>query len=178
MHPYPELYALAQQRYACRSYSPAPVADDTLMAVLDVARLAPSACNRQPWLFVIADSRDEREAVARSYSRDWIKTAPVYIIACGRHDKAWHRQSDGKDHTDIDIAIAVEHLCMAATALHLATCWVCSFDTEIIRSAFRLPDGIEPIAIIPLGYPAEGSVTPAKDRLPLTDIVHRGKFSE
>ena len=178
MHSYPELYALAQQRYSCRSYAPVAVADDKLMAVLDVARLAPSACNRQPWLFVIAESDDEREAVVRSYPREWIKTAPVYIIACGVHDKAWHRPADGKDHTDVDVSIAVEHLCLAATAMHLATCWVCNFDTDIIRKAFRLPDKVEPIAIIPMGYPAEGSEIPVKNRLHLSDIVKRGKFSE
>ncbi|MDE5668654.1 MAG: nitroreductase family protein [Duncaniella sp.] len=178
MHSYPELYALAQQRYSCRSYAATPVPEDVLMAILDVTRLAPSACNRQPWLFIIADSDDEREAVARSYQRDWIKSAPVYIIACGLHDKAWHRPADGKDHTDVDVSIAVEHLCLAATSMHLATCWVCNFDQQIIREAFRLPDNMEPIAIIPLGYPAEGSQIPDKNRLHLADIVRRGKFSE
>ena len=133
------------------------------MAVLDVARLAPSACNRQPWMFLIADSDDEREAVVRSYPREWIKSAPVYIIACALHDRSWHRPSDGKDHAD---------------SMHLATCWVCNFDPEIIREAFRLPGHMEPIAIIPLGYPAEGSEIPAKNRLHLADIVRRGKFSE
>lgn len=178
MNSYPELYALAQQRYSCRSYAATPVPEDVLMAILDVTRLAPSACNRQPWLFVIADSDDEREAVVRSYQRDWIKSAPVYIIACGLHDKAWHRPSDGKDHTDVDVSIAVEHLCLAATSMHLATCWVCNFDQQIIREAFRLPDNMEPIAIIPLGYPAEGSQIPDKNRLHLADIVRHGKFSE
>lgn len=178
MNSYPELYALAQQRFSCRSYAPAGVPDDLLMAVLDVARLAPSACNRQPWMFVIADSDDEREAVVRSYPREWIKTAPVYIIACGMHDKAWHRPSDGKDHTDVDVSIAVEHLCMAATSMDLATCWVCNFDAGIIREAFRLPADMEPVAIIPLGYPAEGTEIPVKTRRHLADIVRRGKFSE
>ena len=148
------------------------------MAVLDVARLAPSACNRQPWMFLIADSDDERESVVRSYPREWIKSAPVYIIACALHDRSWHRPSDGKDHADVDVSIAVEHLCLAATSMHLATCWVCNFDPEIIREAFRLPGHMEPIAIIPLGYPAEGSEIPAKNRLHLADIVRRGKFSE
>ncbi len=150
--------------------------DDDLMAVLDVVRLAPSACNRQPWLFIIAQGDDEREAVIKSYPREWIKTAPVYIIACGIHDQAWHRPADGKDHTDVDVSIAVEHLCLAATSMHLATCWVCNFEPEIIRQAFRLPEGVEPIAIIPLGYPAEGTEAPAKTRKALSDIIRHGKF--
>lgn len=176
MHSYPELYALAANRFSCRSYSPAPVPDDDLMAVLEVVRLAPSACNRQPWLFIIANGDDEREAVSRSYPREWIKTAPVYIIACGLHDQAWHRPADGKDHTDVDVSIAVEHLCLAATSLHLATCWVCNFDPDVIRHAFRLPHGVEPIAIIPLGYPAESTEAPTKNRKALTEIIRHGKF--
>ena len=76
MDSYPELYNLAVNRYSCRSYSSAPVPADTLTAVLDVVRLAPSACNRQPWLFIIADGDDERRAVIDSYPREWIKTAP------------------------------------------------------------------------------------------------------
>ena len=178
MHSYPELYSIAARRYSCRAYAPTPVPDDVLLAILDTARLAPSACNRQPWMFVIADSADEREAVIKSYPRPWISSAPTFIIACGLHDKAWHRPSDGKDHTDVDVSIAVEHLCLAATSLHLATCWVCNFDTEIIRSVFRLPEGMEPIAIIPVGYPADPSEIPAKNRRPLSDIVQRGKFTE
>ncbi|MDE6393734.1 MAG: nitroreductase family protein, partial [Duncaniella sp.] len=110
------------------------------------------------------------------YTRDWIKTAPEFIIACGVHDEAWHRQMDGKDHTDVDVSIAVEHLCLAATSLGLATCWVCNFDPEIIRRAFRLPEGMEPVAIIPIGFPAEPDVIPAKKRKAMDEIVRRGKF--
>ncbi len=176
MNTYPELYSLSLNRFSCRSYSSQPVPEDAMMAVLDVARLAPSACNRQPWIFVIADTPDEREAVAQSYARDWIRTAPECIIACGVHDQAWHRPHDGKDHTDVDLSIAIEHLCLAAASLHLGTCWVCNFDPEIIRSAFRLPEGVEPVAIIPIGFPAEGVSAPDKTRKELSEIVRRGKF--
>ena len=176
MDSYPVLYSLAARRYSCRSYAPVPVPADAMTAVLDVVRLAPSACNRQPWMFVLADGEDERQAIIDSYTRDWIKTAPEFIIACGVHDEAWHRQIDGKDHTDVDVSIAVEHLCLAATSLGLATCWVCNFDPEIIRRVFRLPEGMEPVAIIPIGFPAEQDVIPAKKRKAMDEIVRRGKF--
>lgn len=176
MHSYPELYMLAVSRYSCRAYDPAPVPDDTLTAVMDVVRLAPSACNRQPWLFILADSADERQAILDAYPREWAATAPHFIVACGPHDRAWHRGADGKDHTDIDVAIAVEHLCLAAASLGLGTCWVCNFDTGIIREAFALPDGMEPVAIIPIGHPAEGTTAPAKSRKPLEEIFRKGKF--
>ena len=76
----------------------------------------------------------------------------------------------------MDVSIAVEHLCLAATSLGLGTCWVCNFDTDIIRKAFRLPEGMEPVAIIPIGYPAEPDDIPAKKRKEMTEIVRRGKF--
>lgn len=173
---YPQLYELARDRFSCRAYSDRPVERDTLLAILDVARLAPSACNRQPWLFLVADTDELRNAVISSYTRDWIKTAPEFIIACGIHSEAWHRGCDGKDHTDVDLSIAIEHICLAATSMELATCWVCNFDPAVITEAFNLPEGVEPIAIIPIGYPAEGTEIPAKKRKPLAEIVKWGKF--
>lgn len=173
---YPQLYHISEGRFSCRDFSTEPVDPDTLTAVMDIVRLAPSACNRQPWMFVIADTPDERAAVIESYPREWIKTAPEFIIACGNHEEAWHRPHDGKAHTDIDVAIAVEHMCLAAATLDLATCWVCHFDPAIIRKAFNLPAHIEPIAIIPIGHPAEGIKVPVKNRKSLADIMRRGKF--
>ncbi|MCM1137677.1 MAG: nitroreductase family protein [Duncaniella sp.] len=173
---YPQLYELARDRFSCRSYSDQTVERDSLLAVMDVVRLAPSACNRQPWMFLIADSDELRNAIFESYDREWIRTAPEFIVACGVHSEAWHRQHDGKDHTDVDVSIAVEHLCLAATAMELATCWVCNFDAEIISKAFNLPDDIEPIAIIPIGYPAEGLEIPEKKRKSFNEIIKWGKF--
>lgn len=170
MNTYPELYSLVQRRFSCRNYSSQPVNPDDLTAVLDIVRLAPSACNRQPWLFMEARTPGQREAVSKAYPREWIASAPVCLIALGLHDAAWHRPADGKDHTDVDVAIAVEHLCLAATSLGLATCWVCNFDPAVLREAFTFPEGAEPIAIIPLGYPAEGVSAPDKVRKPIDEI--------
>ena len=177
MNAYPQLYKITADRYSCRGYDTTrPMSEEMLMAALDLARLAPSAVNRQPWMFVIAETEAEREAVCKAYPREWIKTAPVYIVACGDHSQAWHRGADGKDHTDIDVAIAVSHLCLGATSLGLATCWVCNFDTGIIREAFRLPDSLEPIAILPLGYPIEAPSERHPLRKSLDEIVHKGAY--
>ncbi len=173
---YPRFYALSEDRFSCRSYRSDAVEESLVLSVIDAARLAPSACNRQPWLFVIADTDELRSAVAASYDRDWFAAAPVYIVACGLHSDAWHRPHDGKDHTDVDVAIVVEHLCLAASSLGLGTCWVCNFDAKAVAEAFNMPADVEPVALIPLGYPAEGTVAPAKKRKPLTEIVKWGKF--
>ncbi|WP_289287886.1 nitroreductase family protein [Paramuribaculum intestinale] len=173
---YPQLYRLCEQRYSCRAYSDRKVERDTVLTILDIVRLAPSACNRQPWKFLVADSDEQRAAILSSYDREWIRTASEFIVACGIHDEAWHRGCDGKDHTDVDVSIAVEHLCLAATSLGLGTCWVCNFDPKAIAEAFGLPEGVEPVAIIPLGYPAEGVEVPAKKRKELDEIVKWGRF--
>lgn len=165
------------ERYSCRAYDNGrPVEREKLMRVLEAARLAPSACNRQPWSFVVVDSSDGRKAVEEAYDREWIRTAPLFIIAFGHHGPAWHRPCDGKDHTDIDLAIAVEHICLAATAEGLCTCWVCNFDPEAIRRHFNPAPDVEPVAIIPIGYPVEGAKAPAKVRKPFEDIVKWNKL--
>ncbi|MDE6300369.1 MAG: nitroreductase family protein [Muribaculaceae bacterium] len=167
---YPQLMQLLRERYSCRAYKSEPVDRDTLTAVLDAARLAPSATNRQPWVFLAVDSPEGLEAIRKSYPREWIKTAPVCVIAFGDHKAAWHRPSDGKDHTDVDLSIAVEHICLAATSLGLGSCWVCNFDPSVLRDAFEVPSSLEPIAIIPLGHPAADSV-PEKSRKKAEDII-------
>lgn len=173
---YPSLMTLMQSRFSCRSYDLGRSLDrDLIVAVLDAAHIAPSACNRQPWMFMVVDSQAARDVIAMSYQRDWIKSAPAYIIALGDHDAAWHR-GDGKDHTDVDLAIAIEHICLAATALGLATCWVCNFDPHIIKDAFNIPDNLEPIAIIPIGYPSPDCPVPVKTRKAADQIIQWGPF--
>lgn len=167
---------LVQSRYSCRAYAPTPVDRGVICSVLETARLAPSACNRQPWKFIVVDDEESRRIIASAYSREWIVEAPAYIIACGDHNEAWHRGTDDKDHTDVDVAIAVEHICLAATSLELGTCWVCNFDADIIRKKFDIPEGIEPIAIIPIGYPVEDAIVPKKNRKALDEIAKWGKM--
>lgn len=169
---YEKFMKLAESRYSCRNYSSRTVDKSVLELVLNGARIAPSACNRQPWKFMVVTDEDLKVAVQRSYDRDWLKTAPAYIVAVGNHDESWHRSNaDNKDHMDIDLAIASEHICLAAAALDLGTCWVCNFDPETLRTGLNIPENLEPVVIIPIGYPAEGTVAPKKTRKELGDIV-------
>ncbi len=171
------LNKIISERFSCRSYDTERIPErELLLAVIESARLAPSACNRQPWKFMILTAEGDREKVVAAYDRGWIKSAPAYIVALGNHDEAWHRASDGKDHTDVDIAIAVEHICLSATALGLGTCWVCNFDAEALRKACNIPAEFEPIAIIPIGYPAADCKHPEKVRKSLEEIIQWGSF--
>lgn len=173
---FPEAYKrfldLVASRYSCRDYAPEPVDSSLIEAVVEAARLAPSAVNRQPWTFVaVTEDGDLRDAVLSAYNRNWIASAPAFIIAIGNHTEAWHRPSDGKDHTDVDLSIAIQHICLAAASLGMQTCWVCNFDAPLIASALSLPSGMEPIALIPIGFPATESPVPDKKRKSLNDIL-------
>ncbi len=159
---------LVRERYSCRRYQPARVEQEKLDYVMECVRLAPSAVNRQPWKFRIVSGEADREALNQCYAHRWFATAPVVIVASVLHDEEWVR-ADGKRHGDIDLAIAVEHLCLAATEQGLATCWVCNFDAEHCRQLLSLPDNEEAAVLIPLGYAADEAKE--KKRKPMEEIV-------
>ena len=166
---------LAQKRYSVRSYKDQPVEQDKILQVLEAARTAPSAVNYQPWHFIVAVEEEVKDKISEAYPRDWFRQAPVIIVACGDHDQSWKR-NDGKDHCDVDVAIAVDHLTLAAADLGLGTCWVCAFDAEKVHSALELPDNLEVIALIPLGYPNEDR-TREKKRKSLDELVSWNKYN-
>ena len=159
---------LVRNRYSCRNYQAKEVEKAKLDYVMECVRLAPSAVNRQPWRFRIVDDEAGKAKLCQCYGREWFATAPMYVIASVLHDEQWVR-ADGKPHGDIDVSIAVEHLCLAATHQGLATCWVCNFDVELCRNHFSLPDNEEPVALIPLGYSAQEPTE--KKRKAMADIV-------
>jgi nitroreductase len=145
---------LVKARYSCRSYQDRQVEQEKLDYIMECVRFAPSAVNRQPWRFRIVTEAESKEKLQQCYHRDWFNTAPLYMMASILHDEAWVR-ADGKPHGDIDIAIAVEHLCLAASEQGLATCWVCNFDAALCRSLFSLPENEKPAVLIPIGYAAD-----------------------
>ena len=161
---------LVKARYSVRNYEERPIEQNKLDYIMECVRLAPSAVNFQPWKFAVITEKKLLEALKSAYPREWIKTAPCIIVACGDHNVAWHRKLDNKDHTDVDVSIAVEHLCLAAAEQGLGTCWVCYFDVPLCKEILGLPANIEPVALVPVGYPASQEV-PEKNRKPLQDIL-------
>jgi len=145
---------LARKRFSCRSYQNLEIPKELVEKVIEASRVAPSAVNNQPWFYIVISEDPLKKMVASCYPRNWIETAPIIIVACGDHNNSW-RRADGKDHCDIDIAIAIDHLTLSATDNGLATCWVCKFDVMKCASILELPAHITPIALIPLGYPVE-----------------------
>lgn len=160
-------------RFSCRSYSDRVPSQEQIDALIESARLAPSACNRQPWRLAVIgpDDKAGRKAVLAAYPREWVATAPYYIVVCAVPTEAWVRPHDGKNHYDIDIAIATEHICLAATEMGLGTCWICHFDPARLTVDLALPHGTVPVVILPVGYPAEGTAAPEKKRKTADEIL-------
>lgn len=160
---------LVERRYSVRKFSELEVEKDKIIQILEAARLAPSAVNFQPVHFIVVTDERLKDKISTTYPRDWFKEAPVVIIALGDREASWKRK-DGKDHLDVDVAIAVDHLILAASELGLGTCWVCAFDAQKLQQILDLPNHLEPIALIPLGYPQAGQNT-LKKRKALEEIV-------
>lgn len=162
-------YELINARYSVRAYADRPVPREALLRILEAARVAPSACNKQPWHFFLVTDPATRAALFPNERQSWISAAPAVLVACSYPDRAWQRAYDGKNHADIDLAIAMEHIVLAATEEGLGTCWICAFDPQVFREVLRLPAEMEPVAATPLGYGA--SEPRPRDRKPLDEIV-------
>ena len=162
---------LATQRSSVRNFEPRPVENEKLLQVLEAARIAPSAANFQPWQFNILTEPEVLDLIYPLYPREWLTTAPVIIVALGDHSKGWHRGKDDKDFTEVDVAIAIDHLTLAATELGLGTCWICNFDVEKYCEIFNTPENLEPIALIPIGYPVAKPIK-VKQRKAIDQIVN------
>ena len=143
------------KRKSVRSYSSKEIEKEIIIELLNTTRLAPSAVNYQPWRFFVCSSEEIKQRIVESYPRKWFQTAPLYIVACVDKSQSWKRAADNKDHGNIDVAIAITHLTLKATELGLGTWWVCNFDANVLADALNLDQVLEPVAIIPIGYPTD-----------------------
>jgi nitroreductase len=148
-----DFYQLARHRHSQRAYdNDRPIPKDLLDLLLDTARHAPSAANRQPWQILVIQSERMRDAVHAAYPRDWFMAAPCILVVKGLRAKAWTRAFDGYNSLETDLAILMDHLTLAATDLGLCTCWIANFDPEVLRQAINLADDEVVYSISPLGY--------------------------
>ena len=159
---------LVTKRYSVRAYKPDPVEEEKLQQVLEAARMAPTAVNLQPFQIIVIHTAGREAELNRIYGRDWFVQAPLIICACGIPTRGWSR-GDGKSYTDVDVAIVVDHMTLAAADVGLGTCWIGAFDPVAAREVLGLPDDVEPVAFMTLGYPADRLRT--KKRKPLSELV-------
>jgi nitroreductase len=171
-----ELIKLMQSRHSVRNYQKTQLDDTLLSQVLEAGRIAPSAVNFQPWCFIVINEEAVLKLIWEAYPRDWFKTAPQVIVICGDHSESWKRASDQKDHCDIDVAIAVDHMTLMAASMGLGTCWVCNFNPSVVREVLHLPENLEPIALLPIGFPVVQPAIENKKRKSLMELVHYNRF--
>lgn len=165
-----DMLSLSQARFSARKFTSEAVSQEDLDYIMQCVQLAPSAVNRQPWLWLIVRSAEAKEKLQECYDREWFKTAPMYIVGMKNVNENWVRRYDEKSHGDIDVAIATEHLCLAATERGLGTCWVCNYDTEKMQQLFPR-GGYEAVVIIPIGHIAEDCPHAEKKRKDMSEIV-------
>ena len=169
-----DVYEAIRTRRSVRAYKPEPVAEDVLQRILGAARLAPSGSNRQPWKFVVVRDEDARKKLAAAcHSQAFIGQAPIVIVAVGlMPDRVMSCQVPGDP---VDVAIAVDHITLAATAEGLGTCWIGAFDQDQVREIAGIPADAKVIAVLPLGHPADAPR--AKSRKDLEEIVCYERFA-
>ncbi len=165
-----EFRQVIAERYSVRNYRRMDVPDDVLNDVLQAFVLAPTAANRQALGLVVIRTKGRENELRRVYAADWFVAAPIVVAVCAIIESCWVRRSDSKCYADVDAAIAMDHLILAATDKGLGTCWIAAFDPQAAREVLGLPVGVEPIAFTPIGYPADHM--PPKRRKPLEQLVH------
>ena len=161
-----------RKRYSCRAYQDRPVEQEKLEGILEAARLAPSAKNLQDWRFVVVTDNEKKRRLAEAASGQmFIADAGVIIVACSNSD---YVMRCGQPVGPIDVAIALEHICLQAAEMGLATCWIGSFYPEKVRAVLGIPDNIAVIELMALGYPGDERKGPS--RKPVDKIVCYDKW--
>ncbi|MBT0158473.1 nitroreductase [Candidatus Bathyarchaeota archaeon A05DMB-2] len=156
-------------RKSVRKYLSKAVEEEKLRAVLEAGRLAPSASNRQEWRFIIVRDGETRRRLAEAANNQaFVGEAPIVIVACAETDG--HVMQCGQACYPIDVAIALDHLTLAAVELGLGTCWIGAFDESRVKQILSVPAEVRVVALMPLGYPSDSSVA-KKKRLPFDEIV-------
>ena len=142
-------------RRSVRAYSDKPIPAKVIARMRQALRYAPSACNIQPCHFILVEDAKIRQDVATAAKKqDWMAQAPVIVVACGIPEQAYKKMGGYGNSVDIDLAIAVDHLTLAAVAEGLGTCWIGAFSEEKIKQVLSVPANVKVVAMTPLGYPA------------------------
>jgi len=164
-----DLYKAIYQRKSVRSYLDKDVPEPILTKILEAARMAPSASNRQEWRFVVVRDPKQREQLAdAAYGQQFVAQAPVVIVCCAETTE--HVMSCQQLCYPIDVAISVDHITLCATAEGLGCCWIGAFDPQRVQHILDILPEIKVVTLLPLGYPQDPSQV-SKNRLPLEKIV-------
>ncbi len=171
------MFKAIYERTSIRSFKSNLIPEEDLMKILDCAIQAPSAGNLQPWEFIIVKNEETKKKLAdAAYGQDFISEAPIVVIVCANKRISSSRYGDRGEslYCIQDTAAATYGLILAAYALGYGACWIGAFNEKKVSQVLNIPEHIRPVAIIPIGIPAEKPLKPG--RIPLSRKIHLEKY--
>ena len=168
-------------RRSVRAYSSRPIPADVLDRCRLALRYAPSACNLQPWRFILVTDGQLRQTLAQAaFDQLWMAEAPVIVVGCGFPEQAFKNMGGYGNSADVDVTISLDHLTLVAVAEGLGTCWIGAFDEGKVKRLLEIPEDVKVVAITPLGYPASPDLNRPLDdgnRKPESEVFSSDRFS-
>ena len=149
-----DFLTLAKQRCAVRDYQEKAVEQEKVELILEAGNVAPTACNKQPQRILVLQGKEAMEKLESVYRTFH---APMALLVCCEQKEVWKRVYDGKTSSDIDASIVCDHMMLEAASLDLGSVWVCNFDPAKLKEVFTLPENVEPINLLLVGYGKEGT---------------------
>jgi len=169
-------------RRSVRGYVPRPIPEEVLDRMREALRWAPSACNFQPWHFIfITDGLLRRQVAKAANDQMWMAEAPVTVVGCGIPEQAYQHMRGAGNSVEIDVAIALDHLALAAVAEGLGTCWIGAFDEAQVKQLLNVPAPVMVVALMPLGYPlssAHGAPQDDTSRKPMAKVFSTDVYEQ
>lgn len=162
---------IAKKRFSVRKYADKSVEKEKLDKILEAAHVAPTAANMQPVRLYVVQSKEKLAKIGKAAN---VYEAPVAIVVCADKSKAWTRPFDGMITTDIDASILTDHMMLEATELGLGTVWICYFKPDVLKKELELPEHLEPINILAIGYSEEPEADVDRhstQRIPMDQLV-------
>ncbi len=173
-----EFEKLITERYSVRKFRPEHLPQDVVSKILAAGHKAPTGCNFQPYRILVLNT-DESVAKLKTCTKCHFK-APAAMLICHNRAESWKRPYDGALAAPVDAAIVTTHMMLAAWDMGVGSCWVMHFDPAAMRETYRIPEDLEPLALLVMGYPAEDA-KPLEMHFqtrPMEEVVFYDSFPE
>jgi len=179
MRKFNNILEIITNRRSIRSYDGREIEPEKIEYVLDAFRKAPSAKNLQPWKIIVVKEKNKKTDLSIACkNQSFIAQAPLIIVACANEEEAYGTMGGYMSSYPIDIAIALEHLILAATEIGLGTCWIGAFQENLVKGILGVPENIMVVALTPLGYPGPDAESPKRGRKSISEIVCYEKYCD